>query len=41
MCVSVLTTPGTLEMPPAMTSAISSNSRTRTMAMRSTWPATE
>src|SRR5262245_44824991 len=41
MCVSVLTTPATLEMPPAMTSAISSNSRTRTMAMRWTWTATE
>jgi hypothetical protein len=41
MCVSVFTTPGTFEIAPAMTAAISSNSRTRTMAIRSTWPATE
>src|SRR3954453_1448148 len=41
MCDSVLTTPGVLEILPAITSAISSKWRTRTMAMRSTLPATE
>jgi hypothetical protein len=41
MCVSVFRTPGTLEIPPAITSAICSNSRTRTIATRSTPPATE
>jgi hypothetical protein len=41
MCVSVASTPGTLERLPAMTSAIWSNSRTRTIAIRSTSPATE
>src|SRR5829696_9636642 len=41
MWVSVSSTPGTLLMLPAMTSATSWNSRTRTIAIRSTWPATE
>ena len=40
MCVSVPSTPLVFEMPPAMTSATWSNSRTRTTAMRSTPPAT-
>src|SRR5690348_15825741 len=41
MWVSVFTTPSTLEMPPAMTPAMSSKWRTRTIAIRSTPPATE
>src|SRR3954452_10081602 len=41
MWVSVSRTPATLLIRPAMTSATWSNSRTRTMAMRSTSPAVE
>src|SRR3954470_139405 len=41
MWVSVSSTPGTLLIRPAMTSAICSNSRTRTIAIRSTSPAVE
>ena len=41
MWVSVSSTPGTLLIRPAMTSATWSNSRTRTTAIRSTLPAVE